>query len=318
VGGFPGEVWTPLLPTPYSPPQHRVHRDAASSSSLRHPPRRPRAPTAAQMPRAPRRWTDPAHRAVRRQPRTKSLRGPSTMATAVHPPQVRRNSLSNVPACAASMESRGICVHMHCRHGLRQLSGCSASPLSNIRSGGCRGVDSSSVASASLSPQRRTRLSLAAAPRLLLRAKPPPPTTPSLRCGTLLLSPSPAAPPRLLLLSCGERPASPLSARRPSLHPARASRAGVRVTAAWAWGGTPSAYDSVSLAVALSPRGPRGSLPLCELRPLSLSLRDALHPRARVRPCFVRCLGVWREPLLPTITSYLSGCWALSSLPAPP
>eukprot|EP00966_Prymnesium_polylepis_P181360 4200618-Prymnesium_polylepis.1 len=48
VGGFPGEVWTPLLPTPYSPPQHRVHRDAASSSSLRHPPRRPRAPTAAQ------------------------------------------------------------------------------------------------------------------------------------------------------------------------------------------------------------------------------------------------------------------------------
>ena len=194
------------------------------------------------------------------------------MATAVHPPQVRRNSLSNVPACAASMESRGICVHMHCRHGLRQLSGCSASPLSNIRSGGCRGVDSSSVASASLSPQRRTRLSLAAAPRLLLRAKPPPPTTPSLRCGTLLLSPSPAAPPRLLLLSCGERPASPLSARRPSLHPARASRAGVRVTAAWAWGGalppptTPSPWLWHSLPEA------RAALSPCANCVLSLSL----------------------------------------------
>eukprot|EP00966_Prymnesium_polylepis_P035876 832475-Prymnesium_polylepis.1 len=34
------------------------------------------------------------------------------------------------------MESRGICVRVHCRHGvdLRQLSGCSASPLSNIQS----------------------------------------------------------------------------------------------------------------------------------------------------------------------------------------
>ena len=63
----------------------------------------------------------------------------------------------------------------------------------------------------------------------------PPPTTPSLCCGTLLLSPSPAAPPRLLLLSCGERPASPLSARRPSLHPARASRAAcASLCAAWA------------------------------------------------------------------------------------
>lgn len=232
---FPGEVWTPLLSTPYSPPQHRVHRDAASSSSLRHPPRRPRAPTAAQMPRAPRRWTDPAHRAVRRQPRTKSLRGPSTMATAVHPPQVRRNPLSNALACAASMQSRGICVHVHCRHGLRLLSGCSASPLSNIRSGGCRGVDSSSVASASLSPQRRTRLSLAAAPRLLLWAR-----LLRLRLPPFAVAPSSSLPrprhPRDFSYSrVGERPASPLSARRPSLHPARASRAAcASLCAAWA------------------------------------------------------------------------------------
>ena len=231
------------------------------------------------------------------------------MATAVHPPQVRRNPLSNALACAASMQSRGICVHVHCRHGLRLLSGCSASPLSNIRSGGCRGVDSSSVASASLSPQRRTRLSLAAAPRLLLWAR-----LLRLRLPPFAVAPSSSLPrprhPRDFSYSrVGERPASPLSARRPALHPRALPVRRARLCALLGLsGGTPSAYDSVSLAVALSaPRPTRLSPPLScgERAAPSLSARRSPPQRSRAA-VFARCLGVWRDTLLPTITSYLS------------
>ena len=248
-------------------PLHRVphHRSTACTATPRRLPRCAirLAGRALPQPRKASRASQVDRPRSSRRPtatQNKSLGGPSTMATAVHPPQVRRNSLSNVPACAASMESRGICVRVHCRHGvgLRLLSGCSASPLSNIRSGGCRGV-----------ARARQR-----------------------------------------------RPCSRRSAAHVSLSPLRRD---------CCFGPGSSAYDSLPSLwhpppLSLTRDTPAASPTLVWRATcvLSLSLRDALHPRARVRPCFVRCLGVWRDPLLPTITSYLSGCWALSSLPAPP
>ena len=85
---------------------------------------------------------------------------------------------------------------------------------------------------------------------------------------------------------------APLST--PPAHPVRRARLCALLGLS---GGTPSAYDSVSLAVALSPRGPRGSLPPCrvanELRPLSLCATLST-PRSRAA-VFVRCLGFWGD-----------------------
>ena len=231
------------------------------------------------------------------------------MATAVHPPQVRRNlSLECAGVCCLDAVPRDLCA---CALPTRPSPALWLLRLSSLKHSVGRlpwgGLELGSVDLA-LAAAPHTSLSRRCAATAAL-GQAPPPTTPSLCCGTLLLSPSPAAPPRLLLLSCGERPASPLSARRPALHPRALPVRRARLCALLGLGGgTPSAYDSVSLAVALSaPRPTRLSPPLScgERAAPSLSARRSPPQRSRAA-VFARCLGVWRDTLLPTITSYLS------------
>ena len=233
---------TPPPARAYPPPPHRVHRDAASSSSLRHPPHRRALPQPRKASRASQ--VDRPRSSRRRwQPRTKSLGGPSAMATAVHPSQVRRKPLSNMLACA-SIESRGICVRVRALPTRSRPSPAlwqtlwllRLHSLSKHSVGGCRGVARARQRRPlSLSPQRRTPLSLAAAPdaSLSLGLRASPSAYDSSLAVAPLLSPGPVA-----CLPLGWRANLPsLSLRWPTLHPPTPALAGVHVLQSpWGFG----------------------------------------------------------------------------------
>jgi hypothetical protein len=136
---------------------------------------------------------------------------------------------------------------------------------------------SSSAASASLSPQRRTSLSLSRR-CAVTAAQGQAPLRHPFCCGTLLLSPSPEAASPTLVLASGLRPlslcATPHSPPRPRIP------CGVRVTAAWAWG---------SLRLRL--------LPGCGLLLSLPRVNGGECTRSRSRPAALNPLGSRRGPV---------------------